>query len=378
MNIEKIQILKECNDKIFSYEISKKFDNIIFVYTPPKVGSTTLVSSIRLSASNNFLTAHIHDEKMLNILTNYDETNTITINDIIEYNASLGKNVFVIDVYRNPIERKISEYFELLANYHFNNCEANMNKYNIELIIKRFNRIFTHVAEGDYFFEKYDITPPESFNFDNKYLSVVKNNIKYIKLRLIDSHLWGKILSEILNTEIIIVKDYQTENKAIGNIYNEFKSRYKIPINFFERIKSCKYFNYYNSEEERKSYLNEWSNKITGEFEAFTIDQFKLYKEISTENQFNNVIQRNHYLDFGCICKSCFFKRKQIINKIKSGMTDINIRVIHEEAVAEKKIRKVKVLSNICNNIQKIQYKKPSGKNMGTDFTLSGIIVNKR
>ena len=246
------------------------------------------------------------------------------------------------------------------------------------MIIKRFNRIFPHVAEGDYFFEKYGIIPPDSFNFDNKYLSVVKNNIKYIKLRLVDSHLWGKILSEILNTEIIIVKDYQTENKAIGNIYNEFKSKYNVPLNFFEKIKTCNYFNYYNSEEERKIYLNEWSNKITGEFEAFTLDQFKLYKEIATENQFYNVIQRNHYLDFGCICKSCFFKRKQIINKIKSGMTNINIRVIHEEAVAEKKIRKVKAISNICNNIQKIQQKKPSGKNMGTDFTLSGIIVNKR
>ena len=33
----------------------------------------------------------------------------------------LGKNVYVIDVYRSPIECKISTFFEKVGVYHFNN-----------------------------------------------------------------------------------------------------------------------------------------------------------------------------------------------------------------------------------------------------------------
>jgi hypothetical protein len=55
----------------------------------------------------------------------------ISINEIIHYNKKIGKNVFVIDIYRSPIERKISEYFEKLSCHHFNNTDENINKYNI-------------------------------------------------------------------------------------------------------------------------------------------------------------------------------------------------------------------------------------------------------
>jgi len=374
--LKNIEIIKQCNDRIFTTDIIKQYNSIIFIYTPPKVGSTSLVSSLRLSASNQFLTIHVHDEKMLNVLTSYDTSNTVTINDIIEYNAFIGKNVYVIDVYRNPIERKISEYFEIVANFHFNNIENNMNKYNLDLIIRRFNQIFPYIGEGDYYFEKYPIQVPTEFDFQKKFLFTVNQNIKYIKLRLLDSNIWGDILSSILNTEIIIIKDYETENKVIGKLYKDFKNNYKIPSNFLENIKNSPYFNYYNSSLEKDNYLSYWNNNITNEFVPFNSNEYNLYKEISKENQYYNFIQRNHYLDFGCICKSCFFKRRHIINKIKSGFKNVDLKIIHEEVVAEKKIKKVKVISNICNNIKKLQLKKPN-KNMGTDFTISCAMTSR-
>lgn len=78
-------------------------DNYIFVYTPPKVGSTTLVTSLRVSLNKSYNTIHIHDEVMLSVLTGI---NNVRINDIINYLARKGKNVYVIDVYRTPVERK--------------------------------------------------------------------------------------------------------------------------------------------------------------------------------------------------------------------------------------------------------------------------------
>ena len=86
-------------DKLFSY----KSDKYIFIYTPPKVGSTTLVSSLRMSLGAGCSVIHIHDETMLQVLTGI--TN-ISINDIIKYLSDIGKTVYVIDVYRTPIERK--------------------------------------------------------------------------------------------------------------------------------------------------------------------------------------------------------------------------------------------------------------------------------
>ena len=43
---------------------------IVFVFCPPKVGSTSLITSLRLSLPSSFTILHIHDELMLNVLCN--------------------------------------------------------------------------------------------------------------------------------------------------------------------------------------------------------------------------------------------------------------------------------------------------------------------
>jgi hypothetical protein len=243
---------------------------------------------------------------MLSVLTNYENKENITITELINYNSSIGKNVYVIDVYRNPIERKISEYFEILSSFHFNSTENEIQKYNLDTIIKRFNSIFPFIGNGDYFFDKYNIDVPNQFDFNNKFLLVNKENIKYIKLRLCDSNEWSKILSKIFKIEIITVKDYMTENKIVGDLYKKFKEKYVIPYNLLETVTSCKYFNYYNSEIEKQNYLNKWNSKtFMTSFDPFSLEKYNFYKEITSENQFLNLIQRDHYLDHGCICNSC-------------------------------------------------------------------------
>jgi len=353
MNNDRLEYIKEFNDAIFSNDIIKNKNTLIFIYTPPKVGSTTLVTSFRISCARTVNVLHVHDENMLSIITGIKNKNNVTVNELIIYNASIGKTVYVIDVYRTPIERKISEYFELLTSYHFNTSDSNIGNYKIDLLIKRFNSLFPFVGSGDYFFDKYDIDIPEKFDFDNKYLLVEKNNIKYIKLRLIDSDEWDKILTNILNMDIVIVKDYQTENKGICEVYKNFNEQYQIPCNLLETVTQCKYFNYYNSEIEKQNYLNKWNSKtVMSKFEPFSLEKYNFYKEISNENQFLNVIQRDHYLDHGCICNSCCYKRMQIITQIKNGK-QVNTKIIHEEVVQEKKIRKVQRIGNIYNKIQK-------------------------
>ena len=104
--MQQTSALKEAYDSL----IKNKNPLCIIVYCPPKVGSTTLVTSLRMSLGRLANVIHIHDEIMLGVLTGIKN---ITVNDIIDYIASLNtQTLYVIDVYRTPVERKISEFFD--------------------------------------------------------------------------------------------------------------------------------------------------------------------------------------------------------------------------------------------------------------------------
>ena len=317
-------------------------DNYIFIYTPPKVGSTTLVSSLRISLGNSYNIIHIHDEVMLEVLTSIRD---VTLNDIIQYLSSHGKQVFVIDVYRTPIERKMSEFFEKISPYHFNNTEENINNYSITRISDRFNKIFPHIENGDHYFDKYNIETPVPFDFENKYTIQEVDNVKYIKLRLCDSTQWSNILSCILKTDIVLVSDYQTEKKKIGDLYKRFKNEYRLPRNFFEDIKNCKYFNFYYNEIERKQYLDQWINRLTDIFIPYTVYEYQFYLNLCLENQYINDIQSEHYIDNGCLCKFCTQKRREIYFKIKRGEKNIE-KIIHREINKKKEFQISKLQLN--------------------------------
>jgi hypothetical protein len=334
-NLQKLSILKHANS-VLKIDTSKT-NKIIFVYSKPKVGSTSLVSSIRLFASNKYNVFHIHDENMLKALTNISD---VTINEIILYNKYIGKDVYVIDVYRSPIERKISTFFEKIDTYHFNNTFKNIQKYDMNKIITRFNKIFPYIGTGDLFLDKYEIPIPEQFDYTHKFLQIEHNGIKYIKLRLCDSEIWENILANLLEHPIKIVKDYETTSKPIKDLYIKFKEKYKIPKNYLDELRGCKYLNYYYSSDEQTEYLSKWSEKSTILFTPFTLDEYNTYEYICIENKYMDTIQDNHYLDEGCVCNSCQMKRQSVIHKLLNG-SDITERIVHNEVNTEIMLYKI-------------------------------------
>jgi hypothetical protein len=325
-------------DKLFSY----KTDNYIFIYTPPKVGSTTLVSSLRLSLGAGFSVIHIHDETMLHVLTGI--TN-VSINDIIKYLANIGKTVYVIDVYRTPIERKMSEFFEKISPYHFNNSEENINKYSIRRVIERFNKVFPHLENGDHYMDKYNLPNPARFDFNKKFLVQKVNNVVYVKLRLCDSVMWGGFLSTIFGSEVVIVTDYQSSQKTIGDLYARFKNEYTLPSNLLDTIKNCPQMRLYYSEEERKQYLDMWAIKMCGPITPYTPEEYKFYINLCLENQCINDIRVEHYIDNGCSCRLCSSKRSAMFLKAKRG--EKIDRIVHTEVLSERN-------QNINNKINRI------------------------
>jgi hypothetical protein len=370
-NPEKLKLLNQINDRLNINKNPNK--KLIFVYTPPKVGSTSIVSSLRIFGSEMFNIIHIHDEEMLRIFSNISG---VTVNEIIQFNKYLDRDVYVIDVYRSPIERKISAYFEKVGVYHFNTSDENVNNYNINKVINRFNKIFLHIANGDHFMDVYNIPLPKTFNFRHKYLLQEHNGIKYIKLRLKDSNCWSDILTNIFGKKICAIKDYESTNKPIKDLYNRFKDNYKIPSNFLDEIMNCRYLKYYYSPSEIQEYKNQWSQKTDIPFISYTENEYKLYEELTLENAHLDYIQVNHYIDEGCLCKACFIKRQKMATQIMNGQ-QINERLVHLEAKNElivKRVENVNRINAYNSSIQQV----PRGGRKNFKSEMNNIVKNKR
>ena len=338
---DKIQILKNANKKLCIGDLTDG-RGVIFVYCPAKVGSTSLVSYIRLYATDKYSVVHLHDEIMLKVLTG---VTGVTIKEIIEYNAQIGREVWAIDVYRTPIERKMSTYFEEISSLHFNNTEEAISKYKVERLIDRFNLIYPYVATGDHYMDKYGISEllPGAFDLEKKYLLIKKEGVNYLKLRLSDSGLWSKILSILLRTPIKISQENETKDKAINMQYDNFKRAYKLPLKYFLDLKDDKYLTYFCSLEEREAYLKKWSLKVDKNGEnkitEWTQDMYNEYIKVSSANSEHNRVIYGQYKDTGCKCNGC--KEQRVL--VKEGK---KVKVEHGEMKGVERVKMVMVMVN--------------------------------
>lgn len=368
---ERIGLLQDANIKLGLDKIEEKMghNNVIFVYTMPKVGSTSLVSSLIIFSLNNYVIIHIHDEIMLK---NIYGVENVSISEIISFNSYLNRNVTVIDIYRSPIEHKISEFFEKVAVYHFNTTPENINKYDTDKLINRFNSIFPYLVDGDIFMDVYKINDLiQEFDFNSNYIFLEQNRIKYLKLRLKDVNSWKYTISKILGIDCVIVNDYSTNNKNVSIAFNKFKEKYRIPENLLSDFieNNNKYLSFYYSKEEKEEYINMWKSKSCCPFPYMDVSNYNLYVKISNENQKCDIIDYNHYLYNGCKCQGCIIKRNIIINKLIKGETNYT-RVIHEEASNElKDIKNTKKYNQVCEYNKRVALSliKPSVKKFGKD-----------
>ena len=297
--------------------------DIVLVYCPQKVGSTSLVTSLRVSALDKFVVFHSHDEIVYKSSSNHLTVSDIKKNNCVLNNVTgLPRKIYVIDIFRPSLERKMSEYFYDLGNIHFNHLDAHVLNYPLEKIQNRFNQICTHMDNTDYFKERFNIETKTElhFDFENKYLLHESKGVTYIKLRLQDSSEWGNILTKLLGTPVYIVNDCLTSENVLGPLFETFKNNYLLPSNFYADMVTCPQLKTYLSFQERQEYLEKWRPRVTVVFSGFTSLEYKLYMDISKENQVHFRELKHHYKDDGCLCSLCSDKRIKIINKIKSQM----------------------------------------------------------
>lgn len=242
--------------------VNPKYKNVsVFVYCGGKCGSTTLTETL----NKYYKTLHVHNSEYFQTILPINEKNKYSIFDVIEYNRVRHKDIYIIDSYRTPIERKISSFFQ--------NIHTHLPQYKslkLRDIIHYFNKNLLNVLEEyhsiDEIMQYYEVEPFNSFDFDKKYKIVSKLNIHFIKIRFNEINSWDNILSEIFQKEIKIYPDNLSENKDYKYLYNQFKKYYYVPSNYFNNIlPNDKQFKIYNTEEEQQKYYDKWSQRLLKE-----------------------------------------------------------------------------------------------------------------
>lgn len=289
------------------------YRDIVLMYSPPKVGSTSLLTSIRKAASDRFFTLHTHEPVIFDCVA--DKPNSIMVSDVLR-NTSVfnvtekrARRVFVIDVYRTPIERKMSEFFHELSTLHFIKAGIDTDAYSLEKLTRRFNDMLPHMGDVDYFADRFDSDTNELFDRDNRFITVVKDGVTYIKLRFKDIAEWGKILAPILG---IAAFDLVRDNETGGEMYRRFVDAYSLPYNYFKQLEDDAQLKRYYDFGERHEYLSKWWNKMPhmGSHIPWTLTEYTFYTRLCKDNQTHFRMLTEHYRDDGCLCSVCCGARR--------------------------------------------------------------------
>lgn len=245
------------------YKMSQLEDVTFFVYSGRKSGSSTLnYSFLNL---NNTLSIQIHNNE--DFLFKYGQTNFTSIFELVENNMKKHKQIFIVDSYRTPIEKKISSFFEDIDTYIPNYRECD-----ISYLITYFNKKYiygkncSHVYTEDYepldeMLEHFKLPGIKKFDFDKKYTLIKHKNLVFLKLRFNEIKIWESLISTVIGKSFVLMDKNISSDKNYNDVYEKFKSQYKIPKEFLEKLKSDVRFNTYNSKTEQIKYIKDWSAK---------------------------------------------------------------------------------------------------------------------
>lgn len=298
-------------------------DNDIIVFCGGKCGSSTIANTF---IRDGLKVLHCHSNE--DYLTNENIVNETKIKDIKKLIISQTKSkVFIIDSYRDPIERLISSFFQNIS-YHIG------DNYNMYDLIVLYHFIFNNRLIEDY--HPLDEFFPELFfisDFNGKYIKIDNGNLTFIKLRFKDINLWNEYLSEIIGRDVHIVDDNLSINKSYYEFYEKFKREIVIPRTMLHWAINSKYFCKYNSPEERLKYYNKWLPR--------TID----------DKDFNDLLYKANFTNISNNFDIEIYKEK---NQDLKDMNEIELKY-HYEIYGHKEKRIHRIYKIEIENINDIQ-----------------------
>jgi len=134
----------------------------------------------------------------------------------------------------------------------------------IEEIINYFNKkkLYKLDSYHSYIeaFNYFDISTDIKFNHDKKYILTQKDNLIFIKLRIMDILHWKNIFKEILGIDI----NFEHRNPSKNERYKDFLKEYKVSKQYLKELKKKDNKNRIEmdkmlSKEEIKNYFILWN-----------------------------------------------------------------------------------------------------------------------
>jgi hypothetical protein len=246
-----------------------KNDEIILVYTMGKVGSSTLVNSIReigqLEIQPHSLVMNKRgtyfvkpDRKLFGIIRDTYKTTTLRIKTSIWKMLTKKKSIKVITLVREPISRNISAFFE---QSHY--ITHNINELNEKEINDLFWKYANHHAPLNWF----DDEIKKVFNIDvyNKPLNKKKfqrykeKNVDLLVLRLEDLKSQENIIADFLSApNFTLVNANVGDNKIYADKYRSFKKNLVVSSSYKDKMYNSKYMKHFYSEEEIQEFYEKY------------------------------------------------------------------------------------------------------------------------
>lgn len=223
-----------------------------FVYTGGKTGGSTLTTTLEYYY-NKTQVLHTHSDYWLRKKHNYNDG----VLNLIENNSKIHDEIYVFCVYREPISRTISSFFQNLRKRY----KSFEDLTTLNLINDFDNNNF---FEMENYYPQIDIltrfftTKDFEFDFTKSYVIKKKHNINFVFMRFDDLSIWGKILSEILKTEIILFSSNLSTQKNYYKLYQDFKENYKVSDCICKNLIEDKLLNIFHTEIERDMIIKKW------------------------------------------------------------------------------------------------------------------------
>ncbi len=268
----------------------------VFIYSSGKTASTSLYNSF---CNLGVGSIHVHSQNYFESTNKKDKSLELNLEELIYYCRDIQGKVVLIDVFREPISRKISSFFQRLENldfikeYNFSS-QAELVDYfteNIKELVEIFNEKYLVWIENYYSFNEYgkfgfDINKSK-FNFDKKSLFFSKDNIDFIVVRFDDIKYWEDIFRGYGFSGFRLSSENRTQEKSLGSLHKLFMKNLVLHKHKVDQVYfgvHDKYLNIFYSDKELYKNYEFWLNFTT--------------KKIDVENTAGSVFFRsksNHY-----------------------------------------------------------------------------------
>lgn len=219
----------------------------VIIYCGGKCGSMSLARTFHNARYN---VIHTHGKNTT--LSSYKNGTRVTkryshSDELFTFIKNQKNKVYIIDSYRDPIERKVSSFF-------YNNRKyRNISNPPLKEMFEKVSKEIEEYHPLNEVFEHFGIEPFKQFDFEKGYNITTIGNVVLIKIRFKDISSWEKILSEIFKKRISIIPDNLSKNTFLKQ---QFLKGY-----IQNGILLDSEFYIYNSPEEQVQYKNKWNFK---------------------------------------------------------------------------------------------------------------------